>query len=134
MEKKELEEKIIAYFEDKGVELIYLFGSYASGKNTINSDVDIAVLYGSRKTDIEIYEDKRNLVDILGEEVDLINLEDANIIIKNQIVTKGINIYSKNKNMNIEYKYRIIVCYENYRDDSKVVRESVKKRGYVWKK
>lgn len=130
---EDIKEKILSYFQNKDIELIYIFGSYATGENKEDSDIDIAVLYNEKKSELDVYNEKRRLVDILDEEVDLINLGDANIIIQNQIVTKGLNIYSKNINTNIEYKYRTVVCYGSYRDDSKVIRDNIKKRGYVWK-
>lgn len=129
-----IKEKIIGYFEDKNPILIYIFGSYAKGNSTAESDIDIAVYLESSIKDIDIYYYKRDLVDILGLEVDLIDLRNANIIIQNQIVTKGINIFTKTKLEQGEYKYRIISNYNQYREDVEIVKQNIKKRGWVWKK
>jgi len=129
-----IKEKITGYFEDKKPVLIYIFGSYARGTEAMESDIDIAVLLEDEIDDMDLYNYKKNLVDILEAEVDLIDLKSANIILQNQIVTKGVNIYCRNELERGEYKYRIICSYSQYKEDTEVVRKSIKERGWVWKK
>ena len=131
---EEIKKKIIDYFNDKNPILIYIFGSYARGGFTEESDIDIAVLLEEEIDDMKLYRYRRDLVDLLELETDLIDLKEANIILQNQIVTKGINIFCRTRLERDEYKYRIISCYNQYREDSEIVRKSIKERGWVWKK
>jgi predicted nucleotidyltransferase len=129
-----LQEKIVDYFNDKKPKLIYLFGSYAKNTNREDSDIDIAVLLKTPMNPKEKFTYKMDLVDILEKEVDLIDLHDANIILKHQIMIGGKNLFYRTKLERDEYKYGVISTYYQYREDVEVVKQSIRKRGYVWKK
>lgn len=129
-----IQEKIVDYFLDKKPKLIYLFGSYAKNINRDESDIDIAVLLGTPMESREKYKYKMELVDLLGKEIDLIDLADANIILKHQIVTTGKNLFCRTNLEKDEFKYGVISCYYQYKEDIDIVKKSIKKRGHVWKK
>lgn len=129
-----IQEKIIDYFMDKKPKLLYLFGSYAKNINRDESDIDIAVLLETSMESKEKYKYKMELVDLLEKEIDLIDLFDANIILKHQIVTTGKNLFCRSNLERDEFKYGVISCYYQYREDIDIVKKSIKKRGYVWKK
>ncbi len=129
-----IQEKIVDYFFDKKPKLIYLFGSYAKNINREESDVDIAVLLETPMAPKDRYKYKMELVDLLEKEVDLIDLSDVNIILKHQIVTTGKNLFYRTKLEKDEFKYGVISCYYQYREDIEIVKKSIKKRGHVWKK
>ncbi|MBP7563641.1 MAG: nucleotidyltransferase family protein [Candidatus Cloacimonetes bacterium] len=60
-----------------GVEEIGLFGSYAKGNNTVNSDVDILVKFGNTNSKFYSYFNLKNyLQDRLHLEIDLCREED----------------------------------------------------------
>ena len=68
-------------------------------------------------------------------EIDLIDLNNANIILNCQIVNSGINIYNRTSKEHYLYKYRIIGNYYQYREDVQIVKDGIKKRGGIlWKK
>lgn len=129
-----IQEKIVDYFLDKKPKLIYLFGSYAKNINRDESDIDIAVLLGTPMESREKYKYKMELVDLLGKEIDLIDLADANIILKHQIVTTGKTLFCRTNLEKDEFKYGVISCYYQYKEDIDIVKKSIKKRGHVWKK
>ena len=84
---------------------------------------------------VDYFKDKKTkLIYLLDKEVDLIDLSDANIILKHQIVTTGKNLFCRTKLEKDEFKYGVISCYYQYREDIEIVKKSIKKRGYVWKK
>ena len=62
---EEIKKRIIDYFDDKNPVLIYIFGSYAKGGFTEESDIDIAVLLEEDIDDLELYRYRQNLVDLL---------------------------------------------------------------------
>ena len=124
---------IAQLLELKGATFVYLFGSYASDRETSESDVDIAVMF-NRDTEVNFGEIKFELVQLLGKEVDLIDLRDCPIVLKHQIVTTGKIILGNVKEINTSFEYATIVKYQQYLEDIKPLKEAIKKRGFVWKK
>ena len=48
-----IHENIKRFFENKkDITAVYLFGSYANGKERISSDVDLAILFGNRDREV----------------------------------------------------------------------------------
>lgn len=48
--------KLITYFAAQPVDVVYLFGSQATGKNNKMSDIDVAVLFAGGLTDSERFD------------------------------------------------------------------------------
>ncbi|MFH1673546.1 MAG: nucleotidyltransferase domain-containing protein [Pseudomonadota bacterium] len=88
-----LKEKIIAYFKKKeGVIAVYLFGSYAEGKERPLSDIDIGILFDRKDRDSA--KEKRNdymleLARILRKDVHPAILNSASEELLRQIFLKG---------------------------------------------
>ena len=77
------------------VSAAYLFGSYAKGKATKDSDVDLMLV--STVEGVEYYELLGLLEEKLGKRVDLIRLEVAiqNVKLMNEILKDGVKIYGQ---------------------------------------
>ena len=75
------------------VSAAYLFGSYAKGKATKDSDVDLLIV--SNVEGIQFYELLGSLEEKLGKKVDLLRVETAiqNIRLMNEILKDGVKIY-----------------------------------------
>ena len=75
------------------VNACYLFGSYAKGKATGASDIDLMIV--SEIEGIELYQIIDELENKLKKKVDLIRLETAiqNVKLMNDILKEGIKIY-----------------------------------------
>ena len=75
------------------VDACYLFGSYAKGKATKDSDVDLMIV--SSIEGIEYYDLLGSLEEKLSKKVDLLRLETAiqNVKLMNEILKDGIKIY-----------------------------------------
>lgn len=71
----------------------YLFGSYAKGKATKDSDVDLMIV--SSIEGIEYYDLLGSLEERLSKKVDLLRLETAiqNVKLMNEILKEGVRIY-----------------------------------------
>ena len=93
-------EKIIEIIKSNvEVELIYIFGSYGTERYNSESDIDIA-LSGKHEIPKEIlkkiwYE----LVDKLGQEIDLVDINNCGLIIKKEIILKGKLIFEREKGL-----------------------------------
>ncbi len=115
---KELKEKIIEYFRGKkGVIAVYLYGSIVTGKNVMNSDVDIALLTAPYKDLIEGQRARvRYQTEISGlirREVDLVFLQEAGELLSFQILSRGQVIVETDKEIHRSFKaFRLIKCLD----------------------
>lgn len=80
-------------FQDYDIEYCYLFGSYAKGKATEKSDVDL--LISTSITGIEFFDLVENLRESLKKNIDVLKKEQLyeNSILINEILKDGIKIY-----------------------------------------
>ena len=90
---EEIKEAVGNIFARHPVDACYLFGSYAKGKATKDSDVDLMIV--SSVEGIEYYELLGSLEEKLSKKVDLLRLETAiqNIKLMNEILKEGIRVY-----------------------------------------
>ena len=88
-----IKEKVSIVFSKYKVSACYLFGSYAKGKATSKSDIDLMIV--SDIEGIEYYQILGELEEILKKKIDLIRLEVAvqNVKLMNEILKDGIKIY-----------------------------------------
>ncbi len=68
----ETRQVIVEKLRAEGAESIELFGSYATGEETADSDVDILVRFGETKTLLEMARIQRELSEATGLEIDLV--------------------------------------------------------------
>jgi len=80
---------------DVDVDAIYLFGS--SVKNTMRKDSDIDVAFLSNKSvdSFDLFLLSQKLADLLGREVDLIDIKKVSTVFQAQIISTGLVIYSR---------------------------------------
>lgn len=127
-----MEEKILEIMERFIVcKLIYIFGSYGTEYFNQDSDIDIAFLAKEKvdaktKFDLKLY-----LIQELGYEIDLIDLDDAKPVLAKEIVCKGRVIYAMDEIAKDEFVYKTMALYGQYVDDIKVIVDKVKERGHI---
>ncbi|MCF8084314.1 MAG: nucleotidyltransferase domain-containing protein [Deltaproteobacteria bacterium] len=87
-----IEEKIRSYFEDRqGIIAVYLFGSYAMGKERLSSDVDIGLLLDTDESDATAIKDicMAELARLLRKDIHPVILNSAGETLLKQIFSKG---------------------------------------------
>lgn len=88
-----LEEKIKSYFENKKeVIAVYLFGSYAVGKEQPFSDVDVGILFDEMDKDLSFKRRSEYLIDLgrlLRKDIHPVILNSASEELLRQIFSKG---------------------------------------------
>lgn len=98
----------------KGIEAVYLFGSYAKGNPTPMSDIDICVI--SRHISEE---EKRAILSNASRKVDIVLFDDLPFGIRWRVLNEGKPLYVKEKK-NIEYlKWR---AFKDYMDFKPIIR------------
>ncbi|MBO1224032.1 MAG: nucleotidyltransferase domain-containing protein [Candidatus Scalindua sediminis] len=115
---KELKEKIIEYFQDKkGVIAVYLYGSIVTGKNVMDSDVDIALLTAPYKDSVQSQRAKvRYQTEISGlirRDIDLVFLQEAGELLSFQILKRGQVIFERDREVHRSFRaFRLIQCLD----------------------
>lgn len=73
---------------------IYLFGSYAENRVTRESDIDVAFLTLEKIDSVQKWRIQEKLASQLNMDVDLVDIKDASVILRTEIVENGIRIYT----------------------------------------
>ncbi len=116
--KKELINKIKKYLENIDfVIFAYIFGSAANNKENKYSDVDLAFYIADGEIDTNEYLDlKRELTDIVSRDVDIVILNDASPLVKKEVFSSGIKLFSKDEELESNF---IVHTYFEYEDMKK---------------
>ena len=115
----DLSSKIKKMLKERGVLLIYLFGSETTGLYGVKPDVDIGALVshqGSSFLDIytELYKIFSFSTLFQGKELDLLLLNEVPLILKWEIVNTGKVLFEKEKDLALDYKEKILKEYVDF--------------------
>lgn len=99
--------------EVEGIYCINLFGSFAKGTQTSQSDIDIAILFAPKQipSKLDLLYWKQELSDLLHREIDIICLNDASPILGMQVEQTNIPIVMTNETAYANY---VIYLYSSY--------------------
>lgn len=121
--KQKLEEKITAYFKNKKeVVAVYLFGSYAEGKDRDLSDIDIGILLD--RNNRELFNERKNdyiieLGRLIRKDIDPVILNSASEELLRQVFSKGKCILVNDSRKLARYKmvmFSMIAEFAYYRN------------------
>lgn len=120
--------------ESFSCEAIVLFGSYA--RNTQNKDSDIDIAFKSKKTisKKEIFKVKLDLEEILGIDVDLVDLEKIDDDFCYEILMNGKEIYCIDRLKFDLYKLDKYHQYLDLNESRQPIIERIKKGGTIYGK
>ncbi len=90
-----IKKKIIPILKRQGVLKAAIFGSFARGEETKNSDLDLLVKMPKSKTFLDMAGLKVELEDKLDREVDLVEYDAIRPLIKEQVLRDKQEIYEK---------------------------------------
>lgn len=99
MNDKQLKNKIVSFLTHKlpGLYGIYLFGSYASGEHRTDSDIDVAIFPQIKLTALERWNLQEELASNVVKDIDLVDLLNASVILRLEVVEHGKRIYTGNQ-------------------------------------
>ncbi|MBI5645324.1 MAG: nucleotidyltransferase domain-containing protein [Ignavibacteriae bacterium] len=88
------------------VDAIWLFGSWAKGSANEHSDIDVAILFSrdSIPSSYERLDLMTSLTDRLGGDVDLVVLNTAGELITQQILSRGLCLFSRSPTRTALYR------------------------------
>ncbi len=117
-------------------EAIYLFGSFYSGEETSNSDIDIALLlpYGISQSSPDLgYSDLRfELEQNTGRKVDLVNLRAVNTVFQKEIIFNSKRIFENDLEKIEEFEMITLSLYQQLNDERKEILEQFKLTGRAY--
>ena len=117
--------KIIPIYKNKDIAAVYLFGSQATGKKHPKSDLDLAILFHKKLSSLDAYRRLEKyfvqIVRLLRLEPDLVDMEQANLVLLFEILQYGKVIVENNRNKNrafiakkivecIDFNYIVQIC------------------------
>ena len=85
--------KVTPVLREEGVIKAGLFGSYATGRATRKSDVDLVVQFGHKKSLFEVARLKLRLEEVLSKKVDLLIYRSIHPLLRETILNQQQTIY-----------------------------------------
>jgi predicted nucleotidyltransferase len=115
-------EKIIQLLVERCAAIvIYLFGSAVRAELKPDSDIDLAFLGSKSFDNYEVFMVAQELAEILGREVDLIDLHRASTVMKTQIICKGRVLYEKDSNRRIRFEMTALKDYTLLNEERRII-------------
>ncbi len=113
--------RIIDYFKGRDeVSALYIFGSAANGKETAESDIDIAVLINDRKKGRKTYESLKKTYYSASPKfslrpIDIVVLNTAPPFLKHRIIKTGKVLFDRNRRLRVRFTANAIIEYLDYK-------------------
>lgn len=105
-------------FQKFNVKLAYLFGSQAKGNPAPESDFDIAVLFEKKNGNQDFFDKtvylKEDLRDYFPNEVDIVALNEANSLLKYEVISNGRLLYAEEEKFRLDFE---VLSLNEYIDD-----------------
>lgn len=128
----EIRDRLAPLFQDKGLQLVLLFGSIAAGKVHGKSDIDLAFLY---ERPVEILSLTNTVIRLLHtDNVDVVDLKHATPLLSFSAAKNGRLLYERT---NGEFIIFFSLAFRRYVDTKKLrdlqstaIRQFLETRGY----
>ena len=116
------------------VNVIYLFGS--SVKNTMrkDSDIDVAFLSDKSVDSFDLFLLSQKLANLLGREVDLIDIKKASTVFQAQIISTGLVIYSRDEKKRAVFEMVTYKSYARLNEEREEILNKIKESGSIYAK
>ena len=120
--------KLFEYFSKQPVELAYLFGSYASGKQKPYSDIDIAVLFSKECSQEEKFDLRKRMTSDISallktEQTDILDLDNASPFLQFEAIKNRKELFIRNNTKRVDTETRIL---QNYFDRQYYIKRHTK--------
>lgn len=113
--------------------VIIVFGSYAKGNTHPESDLDIAYFSQDNTAaayDLFIY--AQELADLLGVEVDLVNISEASTVFQAQIFSTGKTLYCKDDYIRMQMEMKAFSMYSKLNEERLPILNQIDESGSVY--
>lgn len=105
-----------SYFaKNENILTVYLFGSYGTKNQNAFSDIDIAVLFETNPPFLEELYISAEVCSLLGrDDIDLVNLKAAPVLLQHQIVTTGEKIFERTPERTQDFVEEMLEEHHDY--------------------
>lgn len=110
---------------------IYLFGSYATGQQNEESDIDIAVLTPKPIDKLKLFEISTQMAITLNKEIDLIDLKSVYLDFQFEIISTGRLIFSTDQQQVLEYEMIVMSMYQRFNEERRELLEEIGNSGRI---
>ncbi|HBQ28458.1 MAG TPA: hypothetical protein DD719_03435 [Desulfotomaculum sp.] len=121
--------------KDQAITAIFLFGSYAQGKQTRLSDIDLAILLEPDYPQEDFFKKKLELLPVITsilrtDEVDLIILNCAPYSLAYRVLGQGKLLYEKEERRShrVNFQAQVYVGYFDFQPVEKVIHQGLRQR------
>jgi len=121
--------------KDQAITAVFLFGSYAQGKQTRLSDIDLAILLDPNYPQEDFFKKKLELLPVITsilrtDEVDLIILNCAPYSLAYRVLSQGKLLYEKEERRShrINFQAQVYVGYFDFQPVEKVIHQGLRQR------
>lgn len=112
--------------------VVYLFGSAAKGNMREDSDIDLGFISDEKLDAYEVFMIAQELADLLGREVDLVDLNQASTVFQLQVISKGKVIHSADETRRKLFELLVLKKYTRLNEERQVILEKIKERGSIY--
>jgi predicted nucleotidyltransferase len=110
---------------------IWLFGSNASGTDSVASDIDMAILFPERVDKIKLWQCAELIASRVNKDIDLIDLSEASTVLRAQVMQDGKRVYCADKSKCDIFETEALTDYLRFNDERKELLADIKARGKV---
>ena len=116
-------DRIVEFLHTKsvGLRLLYVFGSFASGNERPDSDIDIAVLCAKPIDNITRWEWSQDLAIEFGRDVDLVDLWTCSTVLRFEVVKHGLCLFDDDARA--EFENVTLAMYQHLQESREPVIE-----------
>lgn len=110
----------------------YIFGSIVKGKIHPKSDIDIAFLSDQKVSNYDLFIMAGDLAEILGRDVDLVDLNESTTVFQAQVVESGKWIYCSDNNRRMIFEMVALKKYAKLNEERACILKKIKESGRIY--
>lgn len=111
---------------------IYCFGSWGTGAQRSDSDIDIAILPFKVLEPVQRWELAQTLASLAGRDVDLVDLLSASTVLRMQVVAHGEVLYLSNADGVEQFADMVFSSYARLNEERREILADVRQRGSIY--
>lgn len=113
---------------------LYLYGSYAEGRQRPDSDLDLAILCRKPIDTTSLYETRMALAQELEMDVDCVDLQNIPLTLAAQVLESGILILDQDLSYRGKIETALMSRYANLNEERKEIIHDICTRGSVYER
>lgn len=111
---------------------VYLFGSRALEEDRSDSDYDLAFYAGPPTDALARHDLAAELAELLGTEVDLVDLAAASTVMRSQVIGRGRRVFAQNDPALEEFESRVFSDYARLNEERAAILDGIRESGSVY--